>query len=262
MRRYLFPGIAGVAGLLVLALALTLPVAAARGQMWSGSTGSGNPATLEQARQRAIAYLDDAGLNDLAVGEVMEFSNHFYVTIVNPTTGDGAFELLVSRDGSGVHPEPTMMWNTEYNPMLGGQGAALHRGMMGGTMMGGMMGGGMMSGMMSGGMGAGMMGGSATDRQGTTDPSQCGGMMGSAPTAGQTLDQPLTVEQAVTAAQGWLDANRPGTTASEPIAFPGYATLHIERDGQIVGMLSVQTTSGAVWEHSWHGDFVAIEHGG
>lgn len=256
MRRYVFPGIVGVAGLLVLTFALALPVAAARGQMWSGSTGSGSPATLEQARERAIAYLDDSGLNDLAVGEVMEFSNHFYVAIVNPTTGDGAFELLVSRDGSGVHPEPTMMWNTEYNPMLGGRGAALHRGMMGGTMMGGTMSG----GMMSGGMGAGMMGAGATDRQGTMDPSHCGGMMGSTPTPGTPLDQPLTIEEAATVAQGWLDANRPGTTASEPIAFPGYATLHIERDGQIVGMLSVQTTSGAVWEHSWHGDFIAIEH--
>ena len=40
------------------------------------------------------------------------------------------------------------------------------------------------------------------------------------------------------------------------MAFPGYVTLRIERAGQIVGLISVQTTTGAVWEQTWHGELV------
>ena len=46
-----------------------------------------------------------------------------------------------------------------------------------------------------------------------------------------------------------------------PDAFPGYYTLHALRGGQVVGMLSVNAATGAVWYHTWHGRFIAInEH--
>ncbi|AXY49206.1 hypothetical protein [Rhodococcus ruber] len=65
-------------------------------------------------------------------------------------------------------------------------------------------------------------------------------------------------EQARRAADQWLRDNRPGEHADEPEAFPGYYTLHTLRGDQIVGMLSVHATTGAVWYHSWHGRFVAM----
>ncbi|GAB4306401.1 MAG: hypothetical protein Kow0097_05920 [Candidatus Bipolaricaulota bacterium] len=67
-------------------------------------------------------YLAEYGDPDWVVGEIMEFSNHFYVEVREKSTGRGAVELLVLRDGS-VRPEPgpNMMWNAKYG----------HRGMMG-----------------------------------------------------------------------------------------------------------------------------------
>ena len=53
---------------------------------------------------------------------------------------------------------------------------------------------------------------------------------------------------------------RRGMSLSVPDAdaFPGFYSMEIERNGKIVGMLSVNAFSGAVWNHSWHGAFVAM----
>jgi len=68
-------------------------------------------------------------------------------------------------------------------------------------------------------------------------------------------------EQAQAIADRWLQANRPGEAAGEADAFPGYFTVHTVRDDQIVGMLSVNAVTGAVWYHAWHGRFIAMnEH--
>jgi len=72
---------------------------------------------------------------------------------------------------------------------------------------------------------------------------------------------PMTVtpEQARSYARQWLDANLPGTTsADEADAFYGYYTIHVLRDGQVYGMLSVNGYTGQVWYHTWHGDFVGM----
>jgi hypothetical protein len=66
----------------------------------------------------------------------------------------------------------------------------------------------------------------------------------------------MSVGQAVAAGQAWLDARRAGTTAGDATAFPGYYTLHIRKDGKVVGMLSVNAVTGAVWYHTWHGTFI------
>lgn len=71
----------------------------------------------------------------------------------------------------------------------------------------------------------------------------------------------VTVDQARAIADGWLQANRPGEKADTADAFPGYYTVHTLRDGHVVGMLSVNAATGAVWYHTWHGRFVAMsEH--
>ena len=83
------------------------------------------------------------------------------------------------------------------------------------------------------------------------------GVMGSYASGGMTLSAP----EAEDVAQRWLDANLPGRTAGEADEFYGYYTLHFVNDGQIEGMLSVHGSSGDVWYHSWHGDFVAMTEG-
>jgi hypothetical protein len=83
------------------------------------------------------------------------------------------------------------------------------------------------------------------------------GMMGGYATGNMTLSP----QHAQEVAQRWLDANLPGRTAGEADEFYGYYTLHFLNDGQIEGMLSVHGSSGDVWYHSWHGDFVAMTEG-
>ena len=71
----------------------------------------------------------------------------------------------------------------------------------------------------------------------------------------------VSAADAVVAAETWLDRQRPGATAGEPELFPGYFTLHATRDGKVVGMLSVNAFTGAVWYHTWHGRYVAMSEG-
>jgi hypothetical protein len=60
-------------------------------------------------------------------------------------------------------------------------------------------------------------------------------------------------------ATAWLDANRSGTTIGSIDAYPGYFTLDLKRNGTVSGMMSVNSSSGAVWYHTWHGAFIAME---
>ena len=91
-----------------------------------------------------------------------------------------------------------------------------------------------------------------------------GGMMGmmgrgySYPSEGSELGMTFSPEEAVSAAQAYLDLELPSAIAIEPAAFYGYYTLHVLRDGEIVGMLSVHGTTGQVWYHTWHGDFTGM----
>ena len=71
-------------------------------------------------------------------------------------------------------------------------------------------------------------------------------------------DGSVSADEARRLADTWLADHMPGTTAGEADAFPGYYTLHTERDGEVTGMLSVSARTGAVWYHTWHGDFVAM----
>lgn len=87
------------------------------------------------------------------------------------------------------------------------------------------------------------------------------GMMmgGYAYRSGSTGDEMQVSEsQAIELAQANLDRAQPGATADEPEAFYGYYTLHVLRDGQVVGMLSVHGATGDVFPHTWHGTFVIM----
>ncbi|MBA9002773.1 hypothetical protein [Thermomonospora cellulosilytica] len=56
--------------------------------------------------------------------------------------------------------------------------------------------------------------------------------------------------QAVRIADQWLRDHRTDLHAAEPDPFPGYYTLHTLRGDKIVGMLSVNSATGAVWNHA------------
>jgi hypothetical protein len=74
-----------------------------------------------------------------------------------------------------------------------------------------------------------------------------------------TAKMPVTPEQAVSAAQRYLDETLPGTQVDEHAdPFYGYYTLHILRDGQVIGMLSVNGFNASVFPHTWHGKFIEM----
>jgi hypothetical protein len=101
-------------------------------------------------------------------------------------------------------------------------------------------------GMMTGyaGAGGGMMG---------------GGMMGGARVPNLTAEMPVSEEGALKSAQQYLDASLPGVKVEdEADAFYGYYTIDIQRDGKIVGMLSVNGYNSQVFLHTWHGDFIEM----
>ena len=60
-------------------------------------------------------------------------------------------------------------------------------------------------------------------------------------------------------ANSWLAANRAGTTIAGIDAYPGYFTMDLQRNGAVIGMMSVRSVGGAVWYHTWHGAFIAME---
>jgi hypothetical protein len=96
-------------------------------------------------------------------------------------------------------------------------------------------------GMMSGFGGFGMMGGM---------------MMGGFGAIDVSTEMTVTPEQAVEKAQTVLDTcfSEANLTADEHVdPFYGYYTLHVNRDGKTVGMLSVNGFTGEVFPHTWHG---------
>lgn len=227
-KRQIYIGL----GVLALAAALALPLLAQprfTGPLWGMGSGwmmggpgvSQNTATvtsIDAAAAQAQEALAWSGGADLVIAEAMEFSNQFYVRVKERSTGLGAFELIVERNGF-VHPEPgpNMMWNMKYGHMAGA---------------GGMMGGGMMGGE-GYGYGPGAPGSTTL------------------PTA-----RPIAKDRATQIAMQYLVQTFPGTAVEDETAFYGYFTFDIKRGGTPVGMLSVNAYTGQVWYHTWHGTFV------
>ena len=87
-----------------------------------------------------------------------------------------------------------------------------------------------------------------------------GGMMGGSQPAPQANGQmPVSADQALQAAQRYLDTYLPGAKAdAKPDPFYGYYTLDILRDGLPVGMLSVNGYTQQVFLHTWHGNFIEM----
>jgi hypothetical protein len=210
--------------------------------------------TLAAARTEAQLFATRLGLR---VDEVMQFQRNFYAKLVD-SNGNGATEVLVDSSTGAVSIEygPAMMWNTRYGmgrsagSMMGSYG----RGIMHGQGNSGMMGVRSVSSTSSGGYGPGTMGSSGNST---------GMMGGSAAASGTSTTGPspttsVSLADAHTLAQRWLDSNEPGVTVETGgDAFPGYYTLETLKGGKITGMMSVNASTGAVWPHWWHGAFIA-----
>ena len=78
-----------------------------------------------------------------------------------------------------------------------------------------------------------------------------GGIFGTPTTA-----MPVTVTQATSNAQQYLDAYLAGTTTGDVTTFYGYYTFEVLSAGSPYGMLSVNGYTGQVWYHTWHGTFI------
>jgi len=83
------------------------------------------------------------------------------------------------------------------------------------------------------------------------------GMMWGTP--GLNAPMSVTAEQAEEYAQSFIDAYLPGAKVADAERFYGYYTLHVLKDGEIYGMLSVNGYTGQVWYHSWHGQFLGMK---
>ncbi|MCX7855793.1 MAG: hypothetical protein N2556_07460 [Anaerolineae bacterium] len=76
---------------------------------------------------------------------------------------------------------------------------------------------------------------------------------------GSVITNTISSEEALRIARRWLDTYRPGEVTEDADPFYGYYTIHTQKDGQIVGMLSVHGATGQVWYHTWHGRFIQME---
>jgi hypothetical protein len=242
-RTKLVPTLVVVAA--VAALVSSAAWAVGRGHMtwWGGrhatmmgvSSGSGHVENIGDAR---IRFTRVASREHLRVGEVMQFARNYYAELL-AADGSRATEALLDPATGRVSTEygPAMMWNTRYGHLIGTSG------MMSGSTMVGTAGSAYESSMMGGG--AGMM---------------TGGMMrGLSSTQSATPAGTLSAGDALAKAQAWLDANQPGLRAADAAdAFPGYFTIDITKDGKTTGMLSVNASTGQVWDHWWHGAFVGM----
>jgi hypothetical protein len=230
----------GIVGLLAFPLYATLtlnssPNGYGYGRSWDSGwmrrgyeqprTQASAPITLENARAIAEQYLVSLGNPNIAVKEIMEFENNFYVIYYEKDTGMGAFEMLIWKRT----PTSSMM--------SGGMG-----------MNGGMMGNRMMAGVITPEPGPNMMW--------NTKYNMMRGMMGSRWQAGTSNRVVVAEQDAKSVAEKYLSRNFPGANVEGITRFYGYYTIDFEKDGKIIGMLSVNEYSGDVWYHTWHGAFI------
>ena len=73
--------------------------------------------SMDQASTLAQRYLASLNNPDLAIDEIMEFEQNFYIIYYEKPTGIGAFEMLIDKTTGCIFPEygPNMMWNTKYS---------------------------------------------------------------------------------------------------------------------------------------------------
>ena len=61
-------------------------------------------------------------------------------------------------------------------------------------------------------------------------------------------------------AEEFLASFLPAADVLSAQSFPGYVTFDYGSNGRVEGMLSVNTSTGLVWPHAWHGTFLGAAH--
>jgi hypothetical protein len=116
-------GIAAIAASLLLGLAGVAngPNGWSMGGMMGSLFNGGNQNIgIDKAVTIAQSVAGSYAGGGLAVDEVIEFSNNYYASIREKSTGIGAFEILINKSTGSTMPEPAnMMWNTKYGMMPG-----------------------------------------------------------------------------------------------------------------------------------------------
>ena len=86
--------------------------------MFRNLFGSRETANLDFNKVESLTekYLDENNLSNLEISEIMEFSQNFYIELIEKDTALGAMELLVDKSSGVIFPEygPNMMWNLKY----------------------------------------------------------------------------------------------------------------------------------------------------
>lgn len=74
-------------------------------------------------------------------------------------------------------------------------------------------------------------------------------------------DMAIGEEEAIQLAEKYLDGRSTNELVGEEAGrYYGYYTIHtVAKDGDILGMLSINGDTGEVWYHSWHGTFIGME---
>jgi hypothetical protein len=93
-----------------------------RNGYYIGTPTTATSLTITTAVGIAQQYVGSLSNKDLAVDEVEEYTQNFYVLVKENSTGRGAFELLIDKYTGSIAPEmgPNMMWNTKYGMMSTG----------------------------------------------------------------------------------------------------------------------------------------------
>lgn len=127
-RNLLIIGIVAVAASVLVGVggvaigSSTSPVAWPGGMMGGVFRGSSVNIGIDRAVDVAKGVAASYPGGSLAVDEVIEFSNNYYASVREKSTGVGAMELLIDRATGRAtsEPGPDMMWNTRYGMMAGG----------------------------------------------------------------------------------------------------------------------------------------------
>ena len=158
--------------------------------------------SFDEVKSAGEKYLNDIGLQNIKIKEIMEFSNNFYIETVEEDTGFGAVELLFDKTNGAIFPEygPNMMWNQKY------------------------------------GMHSGFSGNQSENNM--------------------IIDE----QKAIELADSYLTKiSQDEFAGAEGQKFYGYYTIDtVNKNGAVVGMLSVNGFTGQVWYHNWHGTFIEM----
>lgn len=71
--------------------------------------------THSEAIAIAEAYLKKPEQPGLTLRELKEYSNNYYLSMIEKSSERGALELIIDRYSGRIRPElQSMMWNTKY----------------------------------------------------------------------------------------------------------------------------------------------------